>query len=127
VWKQAAISSAKLRDVWPKIVRPSPNALASSVVTTDFFDFDTSDNHYGLQGLGDVSAMGDAILGLVSSQKGASSPRWLAMRNVSDPQIKADGMALKQQLPSLRKSTRALVAGVPCAARSCAGALIAAE
>src|SRR5205823_4313829 len=40
---------------------------ATSVVTTDFFGFDTSDNHYGLQGLGDVSEMGDAVLGLVIS------------------------------------------------------------
>jgi len=63
---------------------------ASSVVTTDFFGFDTSDNYYGLQGLGDVSEMGDAVLGLVCSQM-AKPPRWLAVRNVSDPQIKAEG------------------------------------
>ena len=63
---------------------------ASSVVTTDFFGFDTSDNYYGLQGLGDVSEMGDAVLGLVCSQM-ATPPRWLAVRNVSDPQIKAEG------------------------------------
>src|SRR5713226_5551383 len=38
----------------PQIVRVSARALASSVVTTDFFGFDTSNNHYGLRGLGDV-------------------------------------------------------------------------
>jgi hypothetical protein len=77
----------------PKIVvTKSP---ATSVVTTDFFGFDTSNNHYGLQGLGDVSEMGDAVLGLVASTMG-SPPRWLAVRNVSDPQIKAEG-TLKQQ------------------------------
>jgi hypothetical protein len=81
----------------PQIVRVSSRALASSVVTTDFFGFDTSNNHYGLQGLGDVSEMGDAVLGLVCSQIGTRAPRWLAVRNVSDPQIKADGMTLKQQ------------------------------
>jgi hypothetical protein len=81
----------------PKIVRVAPKALASSVVTTDFFGFDTSDNHYKLQGLGDVSEMGDAVLGLVVAEMGASAPRWLAIRNVSDPQIKADGLTLKQQ------------------------------
>jgi len=78
-------------------VRVSPSALASSVVTTDFFGFDTSDNHYHLQGLGDVSEMGDAILGLVASEMGNQAPPWLAVRNVSDPQIKADGLTLKQQ------------------------------
>jgi hypothetical protein len=80
----------------PKIVRVAPAALNSSVVTTDFFGFDTSDNHYRLQGLGDVSEMGDAILGLVTSGMGKSAPRWLAIRNVSDPQIKAEG-TLRQQ------------------------------
>ncbi len=80
----------------PQIVQVATSALASSVVTTDFFGFDTSDNHYKLQGLGDVSEMGDAVLGLVASQM-ANPPRWLAVRNVSDPQIKADGMTLKQQ------------------------------
>jgi hypothetical protein len=77
----------------PKIIRSK--GPASAVVTTDFFGFDTSDNHYGLKGLGDVSEMGDAILGLVAGQMKAP-PRWVAVRNVSDPQIKAVG-TLKQQ------------------------------
>ena len=81
----------------PEIVQVKPSALASAVLTTDFFGFDTSNDHYHLQGLGDVSEMGDAVLGLVASQMGASAPRFLAVRNVSDPQIKADGMTLKQQ------------------------------
>ena len=80
----------------PKIVSVSSAALASSVVTTDFFGFDTSDDHYKLQGLGDVSEMGDAVLGLVASRMGSKAPRWVAVRNVSDPQIKAEG-TLKQQ------------------------------
>jgi len=80
----------------PKIVKVSPKALASSVVTTDFFGFDTSDDHYHLQGLGDVSEMGDAVLGLVAS-KMTHALRWIAVRNVSDPQISAVGMTLKQQ------------------------------
>jgi hypothetical protein len=80
----------------PRIVRVAASALSSSVVTTDFFGFDTSDDHYKLQGLGDVSEMGDAVLGLVSSRLGAKAPRWIAVRNVSDPQIKAEG-TLKQQ------------------------------
>jgi hypothetical protein len=81
----------------PKIVPVPLKALSLSVVTTDFFGFDTSNNHYKLQGLGDVSEMGDAILGLVAQTMGASAPRWLAIRNVSDPQIKVDGLTLKQQ------------------------------
>lgn len=37
------------------------------------------------------------MLGLVCSQMGAQAPRYLAVHNVSDPQIKADGLTLKQQ------------------------------
>jgi hypothetical protein len=80
----------------PKIVKVAPSDLKSCVLTTDFFGFDTSDNHFKLQGLGDVSEMGDAILGLVASEMGASAPRYLAIRNVSDPQIKAEG-TIRQQ------------------------------
>ena len=36
------------------------------------------------------------MLGLVASKLGTKAPRWLAIRNVSDPQIKAEG-TLKQQ------------------------------
>jgi nucleoside phosphorylase len=79
----------------PKIAVVTGNALNHAVVTTDFFGFDTSDNHYHLQGLGDVSEMGDAVLGLASSQM-QGAPPWLAVRNVSDPQIKAEG-TLQQQ------------------------------
>lgn len=75
----------------PMIITVSPDALDQSVVTTDFFGFDTSDNHYKLQGLGDVSEMGDAVLGLVCSELGEKAPRYVAVRNVSDPQIKAEG------------------------------------
>jgi hypothetical protein len=40
--------------------------------------------------------MGDAVLGLVAKELGNKAPRWLAIRNVSDPQIKAEG-TIKQQ------------------------------
>ena len=82
----------------PKIVIGAPGALASSVVTTDFFGFDTSDNHFKLQGLGDVSEMGDAVLGMVAQELGTQAPAWIAIRNVSDPQIKAEGgMTINQE------------------------------
>ena len=80
----------------PKIAKVSPKNLAASVVTTDFFGFDTSNDHFHLQGLGDVSEMGDAVLGLVAEEMGDQAPRWVAVRNVSDPQIKAEG-TLKEQ------------------------------
>ncbi len=96
LFKTNAAQLPKTNARLPNIVRVDPAQLKSSVVTTDFFGFDTSDNHYKLQGLGDVSEMGDAVLGLVVSQMQSARPRWLAIRNVSDPQIKAEG-SLKQQ------------------------------
>ena len=57
------------------------------VVTTDFFAFDDTTNYYGLQGLGSAVEMGDAVLGLVIEGLGAAAPRWIAVRNASDPQI----------------------------------------
>jgi nucleoside phosphorylase len=81
----------------PKIIRVGKTALTQAVLTTDFFGFDTSDDHYKLQDLGSVSEMGDAVLGLVASDMGAAAPRWLAIRNVSDPQINAAGLTLAQQ------------------------------
>lgn len=80
----------------PKIVRVPTNGVDQSVLTTDFFGFDTSDDRYKLQGLGDVSEMGDAVLGLVASRMNGTAPRWLAVRNVSDPQIKAAGTLREQ-------------------------------
>ena len=79
----------------PAITVVTPAGLARSIVTTDFFGFDTSDDHFKLQGLGDASEMGDAVLGMVV-QSLDDPPAWLAIRNVSDPQIAAEG-TLKQQ------------------------------
>jgi len=81
----------------PTIIVNAPNALASCVVTTDFFGFDTSDDHYKLWDLGALSEMGDAVLGLVARDMGNAAPPWLAIRNVSDPQIQKGTMNLKQE------------------------------
>jgi hypothetical protein len=40
--------------------------------------------------------MGDAILGLFAKQMAEDAPRWVAVRNVPDPQIKAE-RTIKQQ------------------------------
>jgi hypothetical protein len=80
----------------PKIFRVAPGALSQSVVTTDFFGFDTSADTFKLRGLGDVSEMGDAVLGLVAKEMGDEAPRWVAVRNVSDPQIKSQGTIQQQ-------------------------------
>jgi nucleoside phosphorylase len=71
----------------PKIVVATKDDQA--VLTTDFFGFDTSDDHWKLQGSGSVCEMGDAVLGRVGGDM--PNPHWVAVRNVSDPQIKAEG------------------------------------
>jgi hypothetical protein len=51
-----------------------------------------------LQSLGHVSEMGDAVLGMVAKELAAQAPAWIAIRNVSDPQIKAEaGMTINQE------------------------------
>lgn len=72
-------------------------ALPQCVLTTDFFGFDTTNNHWGLKGMGAVCEMGDAILGLVTSRMGKAAPAWVAVRNVSDPQIKDEGTLQDQE------------------------------
>jgi purine-nucleoside phosphorylase len=81
----------------PTIVVGPPGALPTSIVTTDFFGFDTTDNHFQLQGMGDACEMGDAVLGMVANELGAQAPVWIAVRNVSDPRIKSDGLNVTQE------------------------------
>jgi len=68
--------------------RPVPQIFSQStdaVVTTDFFAFDDSTDHYGLQGLGRACDMGDAMVANAMQQFPAI--RWYSIRNASDPQI----------------------------------------
>jgi len=58
------------------------------MLTTDFFEFGTSANRLDKKACG--VEMGDAVLGLVAKQLGATAPDWLIVRNVSDPVINAD-------------------------------------
>ena len=80
-----------------------PPAIVSStspqtgILTTDYFGFDNSTNTFGLQGHGDLSEMGDAVLGMVCAQRPKTAPTYVIVRNVSDPQIAADGKTLRQQ------------------------------
>ena len=79
----------------PTILRSS--SAATGVLTTDFFGFDNSANTYGLQGKGDLSEMGDAVLGMVVKRKRTNPPAFLAVRNVSDPQIAAGSHSIHEQ------------------------------
>jgi nucleoside phosphorylase len=68
--------------------RPVPkiwSAATDAIVTTDFFGFDDSTDHFKLQGKGRVCDMGDAMVGQVASAR--HGLRWYAIRNASDPQI----------------------------------------
>ncbi|GJM15552.1 MAG: hypothetical protein DHS20C13_08790 [Thermodesulfobacteriota bacterium] len=61
------------------------------ILTTDFFEFGTSDNKLELEGA--AVEMGDAVLGLVCEElkeRGEEVPDWVVVRNISDPQINAD-------------------------------------
>ena len=61
------------------------------ILTTDFFEFGNSVN--GLEKEGSGVEMGDAVLGLVveeMKEAGLDSPKWLVIRNASDPQINGE-------------------------------------
>ncbi len=55
------------------------------MLTTDYFEFGTSTN--GLEQIGCGVEMGDAAFGLVAERRGSTSPKWLVIRNASDPRI----------------------------------------
>jgi nucleoside phosphorylase len=57
------------------------------IVSTDFFEFGTSANKMDEEGA--AVEMGDAVLGLVCEQM-QNPPKWLVVRNLSDPQINAE-------------------------------------
>jgi nucleoside phosphorylase len=79
----------------PRLVGAS--SASAGVLTTDFFGFDNTDDTYQLQGKGDLSEMGDAVLGMVCSRIGVSAPQYVSVRNVSDPQIDSTGLTLAEQ------------------------------
>ena len=72
-----------------KGARPTPKIWASNddtIITTDFFGFDDSTDHCGLQGSGGRACdMGDAMVGY--AMQSVPNIRWYAIRNASDPQI----------------------------------------
>lgn len=72
-----------------KGARAVPKIWASSgdtIVTTDFFGFDDSTDHYHLQGPGARACdMGDAMVGFALQE--FHDLQWYAIRNGSDPQI----------------------------------------
>jgi hypothetical protein len=55
------------------------------MLTTDFFEFGTSTNGLGQIGCG--VEMGDAVFGLVGERRAPAGPKWLVIRNASDPAI----------------------------------------
>lgn len=75
---------------------PTAETPVPEVVTTDFFAFDDTSDTFRLQGLGAAVEMGDAVLGMVIEQLGAAAPRWVAVRNASDPEIDSAGLTEKQ-------------------------------
>lgn len=61
------------------------SGAAGTIVTTDFFAFDDSTDHYKLQGLGQACDMGDAMV--ANALQNFPQIKFYAIRNASDPQI----------------------------------------
>jgi nucleoside phosphorylase len=79
----------------PNII--TSGAAQSGILTTDFFGFDNTEDTYKLEGKGDLSEMGDAVLGMICQELGKSAPNYTIVRNVSDPQIDSSGMSIAKQ------------------------------
>jgi hypothetical protein len=73
-------------DGLPKLFFANSEIPNPKIVSTDRFAFDNTTNTEGLQDLGNVCDMGDATLGLFLSTH-PNPPKWVAIRNASDPQI----------------------------------------
>jgi hypothetical protein len=98
VYKTAALPSGALAAISPDLTRVNAARVVggrkipkiwsggqTTIVTTDFFGFDDSTNHFKLQGLGQACDMGDAMV--ANALQGFSDLRFYAIRNASDPQI----------------------------------------
>jgi nucleoside phosphorylase len=73
----------------PTLVRAGHGSVPA-VLTTDFFAFDDTTDHYGLRAYNPSARaveMGDAVLGLVCEQDLTKPPAWVVVRNASDPQM----------------------------------------
>ena len=79
----------------PKII--TARTRRQGILTTDYFGFDNTANTYHLRGKGDLSEMGDAVLGMVCADLGVAAPQFVIVRNVSDPEIDSTGLTLPQQ------------------------------
>jgi len=87
-YKASAVSSGALAAMTPALMSVNAGVFSSitdAVVTTDFFAFDDSTNHYQLQGLGRACDMGDAMV--ADTLQSAPHIAWYSIRNASDPQI----------------------------------------
>jgi nucleoside phosphorylase len=94
-----SVNAAVIAAATPIPGRPVPTMWTgpnATITTTDTFAFDTSTNQpFGLQGLGLACDMGDAMVGQVMTQ--FPSIAWHAIRNASDPQMPYPaGMAYKE-------------------------------
>ena len=107
VFTPSKLPSGTLTAITPTLTQPNasriPNAASTpnlwssksdAIVTTDFFAFDDSTDHYKLQGLGKACDMGDAMV--ASALQGIPNLSWYAVRNASDPQIPNSTNNIKQ-------------------------------
>jgi nucleoside phosphorylase len=111
VFTPSNLPSGALAAITPALTQPNasriPNAASTpnlwssrsdAIVTTDFFAFDDSTDHYKLQGLGKACDMGDAMV--ANALQGIPNLSWYAVRNASDPQIPNPTKNIKQAAES---------------------------
>jgi nucleoside phosphorylase len=97
VYKSSPLPAKVLKEITPTLLEVNASFLpdkntpkifhsaTDDIVTTDFFGFDDSTDHYKLQGKGRVCEMGDSMV--AQALQGQKNVAWYAIRNASDPQI----------------------------------------
>jgi hypothetical protein len=76
--------------IFTTTLKPAPGPQPMDVVTADYLTVDDTNNSEGLQPLGIVNDTDDAFVSYAILQLPAPiQPKWLSVRNVSEPQIQA--------------------------------------
>lgn len=110
-YETTPISEQVLKAITPALTKPNAAKIGgyagarsepkiwsggnTAIVTTDFFGFDDSTDHYKLQGKGQACDMGDAMV-IKAAREGKVRTRYYAVRNASDPQIKNPSGDMKE-------------------------------
>jgi nucleoside phosphorylase len=84
--------------------RPVPGPQPMDIVSADYLTVDDSNDLEGLQALGAMNDTDDAFAFFAISQMAEAKPKWVSVRNASEPQIVAPAGSSQETIKSLAGS-----------------------